>query len=108
MPELQEMKCEPCQKGAQPLKGEEISKLRSQIKGWDVVEEHHLVKDFDFEDFEDTLEFVNKVGKIAEQQGHHPTITFTYGEATIEIFTHKIGGLSKSDFILAAKIDQID
>lgn len=69
--------------------------------------EHHLHKTFRFKDFKATLEFVNRVGAIAEQEGHHPDICFGWGKATIEIWTHKIDGLTESDFILAAKIDEV-
>ena len=72
-----------------------------------MVEEHHLLKSFKFSDFRKTLDFVNQVGAIAEEQGHHPVITFTWGKAEITIYTHKINGLTESDFILAAKIDTI-
>ena len=77
------------------------------MEGWNVVEEHHLLKSFKFPDFRNALEFVNRVGAIAEEQGHHPVITFTWGKVEITIYTHKINGLTESDFILAAKIDTL-
>ena len=72
-----------------------------------MVDEHHLLKSFKFPDFRKALDFVNRVGAIAEEQGHHPVLTFTWGKADITIYTHKINGLTESDFILAAKIDII-
>ncbi|OHC07517.1 MAG: 4a-hydroxytetrahydrobiopterin dehydratase [Planctomycetes bacterium RIFOXYD2_FULL_41_16] len=90
-----------------PLKGEALQTLQRQVEGWNVVEEHHLFKNFKFPDFSKALDFVNKVGAIAEEQGHHPIITLAWGKAEITIYTHKINGLTESDFILAAKIDTI-
>ena len=106
MSELAKRSCVPCKGGTPPLKGEEIRPLISQIEGWEVVEEHHLRKTFRFKNFKTALEFVNRVGAIAEQEGHHPEICFGWGRATIEIWTHKIDGLTESDFILGAKIDE--
>ena len=107
MSELAAKTCVPCKDGVPPLKGEALQALQKQVEGWNVVEEHHLLKSFKFSDFRKTLDFVNKVGAIAEDQGHHPVITFTWGKAEITIYTHKINGLTASDFILAAKIDTI-
>jgi len=90
-----------------PLKGEALQAMQKQVESWNVVEEHHLFKGFKFPDFRKALDFVNRVGTIAEEQGHHPVITFTWGKADITIYTHKINGLTESDFILAAKIDTI-
>jgi 4a-hydroxytetrahydrobiopterin dehydratase len=84
----------------------EIAPLIGQVKGWTVEKEHHLRKTFHFRDFKSTLEFVNRVGEIAEQERHHPDVCFGWGKATIEIWTHKIDGLTESDFILASKIDE--
>ena len=89
------------------MKGEALQALQKQVEAWNVVEEHHLLKSFKFPDFRNALKFVNHVGAIAEEQGHHPVITFTWGKADITIYTHKINGLTESDFILAAKIDTI-
>ncbi len=107
MSELASKKCIPCKGGVPPLKGEALQALQKQVEGWDVVEEHHLFKTIKFPDFRKALDFVNKVGEIAEQEGHHPIITLTWGKAEIKIYTHKINGLTESDFILAAKIDTI-
>lgn len=107
MSNLASRKCIPCRGGVPPLKGEEISKLSSELQGWEVVNEHHLKKNYRFEDFREALVFVDRVGELAEEQGHHPDICFGWGWAEITIWTHKIGGLSESDFIVAAKIDQL-
>jgi 4a-hydroxytetrahydrobiopterin dehydratase len=80
---------------------------QEQVDGWDIVQEHHITRAFTFPDFQKALDFVNKVGALAEEQGHHPDIYLTWGKAEIKIWTHKIDGLTESDFILAAKIDQI-
>jgi len=107
MAKLSQMKCEPCQAGAEPLKGEELQQLHRRLDGWDVVEEHHLAKTFKFPSFAESLDFVNRVAALAEEQGHHPWIHFTWGIVKIEIYTHKVDGLHQSDFVLAAKIDKL-
>lgn len=107
MSELASKKCVPCKGGVPPLKGEALQALQKQVEGWNVVDEHHLLKTFKFPDFRKALDFVNRVGEIAEEQGHHPIITFTWGKVDITIYTHKINGLTESDFILAAKIDAL-
>ncbi|MDQ2973858.1 MAG: 4a-hydroxytetrahydrobiopterin dehydratase [Acidobacteriota bacterium] len=99
--------CVPCRGGVPPLKGDEIKKILSGLQGWDVVNEHHLRKEYKFKNFKETQTFVNKVGDLAEEQGHHPDICFGWGRAEITIWTHKIDGLTESDFILAAKIDML-
>jgi 4a-hydroxytetrahydrobiopterin dehydratase len=90
-----------------PLKGHELRELHRQVDDWDVVDEHHLARAFKFPDFATALGFVNRVGELAEEQGHHPGIFLTWGRVRIEIWTHKIDGLTQSDFILAAKIDKL-
>ncbi len=104
---LARKECVPCKGEVPPLKGDELNRLSEQVEGWDVIEEHHLSKTYKFHNFLKALEFVNKVGSISEQQGHHPNIFLTWGKARIETWTHKIDGLTESDFILAAKIDEI-
>lgn len=99
--------CIPCRGGVPPLTGPELQALESQVAGWRVVDEHHLLKTFTFPDFAKALAFVNRVGAVAEEQGHHPDIFLTWGKAEIKTWTHKIDGLTESDFILAAKIDQL-
>lgn len=108
MSELAEMRCVPCAGGAEPLRGNELQSLARRLGGdWTVVEEHHLEKEFRCRDFVDALAFVNKVGALAEEEGHHPDIYLTWGKAAIRIWTHKIDGLTESDFVLAAKIERL-
>lgn len=107
MSELASRECVPCRGGVPPLKGAELQELSGEIAGWSVVEEHHLSKVYKHRDFKEALAFVNRVGELAEQQGHHPDICFGWGRVEVSIWTHKIDGLTESDFILAAKIDQL-
>jgi 4a-hydroxytetrahydrobiopterin dehydratase len=99
--------CVPCRGGVPPLKGEALAALQKQVDGWNVEAEHHITKTFKFPDFRSALAFVNRVGALAEEQGHHPDISLAWGKVEITIWTHKIDGLTESDFILAAKIDQL-
>ena len=105
---LAERTCVPCHGRTPALSADEAQALLGQLDGWEAVEQHHLAKDYKFANFADALAFVNRVGATAEQEGHHPDITFGWGYARITIYTHAIGGLSESDFILAAKIDEIE
>jgi len=107
MSELSSMQCVPCRGGVPPLQGEEINRLITQLNGWEVVKEHHLKKNYAFSNFREALKFVNRVGELAEEQGHHPDFCFGWGKVEITIWTHKIDGLTESDFILAAKIDKL-
>jgi 4a-hydroxytetrahydrobiopterin dehydratase len=107
MSELASRECVPCRGGVPPLKGEKLQRLSEELSSWSVVEDHHLSKTFKFADFAEALAFVNRVGQLAEQQGHHPDICFGWGKVEITIWTHKISGLTESDFILAAKIDAL-
>ena len=99
--------CVPCRGGVPPLAGAARDDLKAQLGGWEVVREHHLEKTYTFPDFQKALVFVNRAGAIAEQEGHHPDLHLSWGKVGVEIWTHKIDGLTESDFILAAKIDQI-
>ncbi|MBI4816070.1 MAG: 4a-hydroxytetrahydrobiopterin dehydratase [Deltaproteobacteria bacterium] len=104
---LAEKDCVPCRGGVPPLSDGEVSRLLGELGGgWQVVEGHHLGKTFTFSDFKSALAFVNRIGELAEQQGHHPDLELGWGRVRIEIFTHAIGGLTESDFVLAAKCDQ--
>jgi 4a-hydroxytetrahydrobiopterin dehydratase len=107
MSELADRQCVPCRGGVPPLASDVIQKLANELDGWEVVNEHHLRKEYKFEDFKATQKFVNRVGELAEEQRHHPDICYGWGRAEITIWTHKIDGLTESDFILAAKIDRI-
>ncbi|MBI4457017.1 MAG: 4a-hydroxytetrahydrobiopterin dehydratase [Acidobacteria bacterium] len=107
MNRLAEKKCVPCRGGVPPLTPEQIKPLQQQVSGWEVVENHHLKKQFKFPDFKQALDFANRVGAIAEEQDHHPDICFGWGKAEIITWTHKVNGLTENDFILAAKIDEV-
>jgi 4a-hydroxytetrahydrobiopterin dehydratase len=104
--ELAEKHCVPCRGGVPPLRGEELEKLKSQVAGWEVVDEHHLLKSYSFPDFRTALDFTNRVGEIAEEEGHHPDLFLSWGRLDVKTWTHKINGLTESDFILASKIDK--
>jgi len=106
MKPLAEQSCVPCEKGTPPLRGAALAELSRQLPDWEVVREHHLSRTYSFPDFAKALAFVNRVGAIAEQQGHHPDIHLAWGKARVEIWTHSIDGLSESDFVLAAKCDE--
>ena len=107
MADLASLKCEPCRGGVPPLKGKELEEMKRQLPGWSVINEHHLHKEFKFPDFVKALAFVNRVGEVAEQQGHHPDVLLAWGRAEVTTYTHAINGLTESDFILAAKINQL-
>jgi 4a-hydroxytetrahydrobiopterin dehydratase len=107
MTELASKTCVPCKGGTPPLKGEELNKLGRQVPEWEVVEEHHLRRRFRFRNFRESLRFINEVGELAEEQGHHPDISLGWGYAEITVWTHKIDGLTESDFIFAAKVDTL-
>ncbi|HKH98981.1 MAG TPA: 4a-hydroxytetrahydrobiopterin dehydratase [Candidatus Sulfotelmatobacter sp.] len=105
--QLADKKCVPCRGGVLPLRGQELEKLYAIVPQWTVVKEHHLHREFRFPDFKQALAFVNQVGDLAEEQGHHPDILLAWGKAEITLWTHKIDGLTESDFIMAAKIDRL-
>jgi len=105
---LAEKTCVPCRGGVPPLTSKQIEALSPELDHWLVRADHHLEKHYAFADFQTGLEFVNRVGAIAEEQGHHPDLCLSWGKVTITIWTHKIDGLTESDFVLAAKIDRIE
>src|SRR2546426_12769925 len=108
MNELAGKQCVPCKGGVPPLKGKPLKELHKQLDaGWKVVRQHHLEKKFTFKNFRDAFSFTNQVGELAEAQNHHPEIYLTWGEVKITIWTHKVKGLTESDFVLAAKIEAI-
>ena len=107
MNDLASRNCVPCRGGVPPLGAREIEPLLKELDDWEVIDNHHLRKVFKFKDFREALGFVNRVGELAEEQGHHPDISFGWGRAEITIWTHKIDGLTESDFILAAKIEKL-
>ncbi len=106
MSDLARKSCVPCRGGVPPLTAEQTLPLLSQLDGWEVKQQHHLQRLFDFPDFVTALDFVNRVGDIAEAEGHHPDLYLAWGKVEVKIWTHKIDGLTESDFVLAAKIDQ--
>jgi 4a-hydroxytetrahydrobiopterin dehydratase len=107
MSELSSQHCVPCRGGMPPLQPEEYAPLYAQLgEGWEVYDGHHLYKRYAFPDFAQALAFVNRVGAIAEAEGHHPDVLLAWGKVELTIWTHKIGGLSLSDFVLAAKADE--
>jgi 4a-hydroxytetrahydrobiopterin dehydratase len=105
---LADKKCVPCRGGVPPLKGTEVESLHRMVPRWTVVKDHHIQREYKFPDFKQALEFVNRVGTLAEEQGHHPDILLAWGKAGITLWTHKIDGLTESDFIMAAKIDRLN
>jgi 4a-hydroxytetrahydrobiopterin dehydratase len=107
MSDLASRQCVPCRGGVPPMEGQQIQEFVSQLDGWEVIEDHHLKKVYEFKNFRKTLDFVVRVGELAEEQGHHPDICFGWGKAEVTIWTHKINGLTESDFVLAAKIDRL-
>jgi 4a-hydroxytetrahydrobiopterin dehydratase len=107
MTKLAEKHCVPCRGGIPPLHGAELIPYAEQLPDWKIVEEHHLAKSFPFPDFKSALDFVNRIGAVAEQEGHHPDLGLAWGKVDVQIFTHKIKGLTESDFVLAAKIDEV-
>ena len=107
MTDLAEQTCVPCRGGVPPMEADEAERLLARLDGgWDVVETHHLERSYEFPDFAEALAFVNAIGEIAEEQGHHPDIHLSWGRVGVEIWTHKIDGLTESDFVLAAKFDR--
>ena len=107
--DLAKKECKACDGGVPALKGNALKKMQGQLDGgWHLVDGPKLEKDFKFADFRHALDFVNRVGEVAEKQNHHPDIYFTWGQARIQIWTHSIKGLSENDFILAAKIGELE
>jgi len=104
---LHERSCKACRGDLPPLAGEELAALADQVPDWNVVREHHLEREWSFANFIEALDFVNKIGEVAESQGHHPNVSFSWGWVKIHIWTHKIDALTESDFILAAHLDRL-
>lgn len=100
--------CTPCRGGVPPLEGAELERLASELGGgWQIVNGHHLEKEFRFPDFAEALAFTNRVGGLAEEVNHHPDIELSWGRVKLTIYTHKIDGLNEADFVWAAKVDQL-
>jgi 4a-hydroxytetrahydrobiopterin dehydratase len=105
--QLADKQCVPCRGGVPALNVEEIERLHQGVPQWEVANQHHLHREFKFPDFKHALAFVNQVGALAEEQGHHPDILLAWGKAEVTLWTHKVDGLTESDFIMAAKIDRL-
>ena len=107
MSDLAKKSCIPCRGGVPPLKGTQLADLQEKLKNdWKIINEHHLEKEYSFKNFKEALDFTVKVGELAENQDHHPDIFLTWGKVKVTIWTHKIDGLTESDFIFAAKTDR--
>ena len=102
---LAEKDCVPCRGGIPPLRASAAAEFLQQLDNWEVVEGHHLTKTFKFPDFRTALGFVNRIGTMAEEQNHHPDIYLAWGKVRADVWTHKINGLTESDFVFAAKCD---
>lgn len=111
MSDLANQTCVPCKGGVQPLDEAALATLLERLgqdgNGWRVVGGHHLEKEYAFPDFVSALGFVNRVGAVAEEEGHHPDLYLTWGKVRITLWTHSIDGLTESDFVLAAKADRV-
>jgi len=100
--------CVPCKGGIPPLQGQALTRLLERLgNDWQLIDDHHLEKRYDFKNFRQALDFTNRVGELAEQQGHHPDIYLAWGQVELRIWTHKIDGLTESDFVFAAKADTV-
>lgn len=109
MSDLASRSCVPCKGGVPPLRGEALGALLAQLGGgWRVQDGHHLEKEFRFKNFAEALAFVNRVGAMADEQGHHPDVYLAWGRVRLQIWTHKIDGLTESDFVWAAKADRLE
>ena len=108
MSDLASKECVPCRGGVPPRTGDELLPYHTQLGGgWEVAEDHQLEKTYEFDDFRQALDYTNKVGEMAEEQGHHPDIYLAWGVVKVTIWTHKIDGLTESDFVFAAKCDRL-
>jgi 4a-hydroxytetrahydrobiopterin dehydratase len=106
--ELASKNCVPCRGGVPALSAAQTKPLQQKLDpGWEVVDNHHLRKSYEYPDFACALAFVNRIGAMAEEQGHHPDIYLTWGKVRVEVWTHKIDGLTESDFVFAAKTDAL-
>ncbi len=108
MSELADKTCTPCRGGVPPLAGDELDRLTAELGGgWQVVDGHHLEKEYLFPDFRQALEFTKRIGELAEEVNHHPDILLAWGKVRVELWTHKIDGLNEADFVWAAKADRL-
>jgi 4a-hydroxytetrahydrobiopterin dehydratase len=108
MSALAEKECVPCKGGTPPLKGDELKRLAGQLgSDWHVIDGHHLEREYKFKNFREALDFTNRVGELAEKIQHHPDIYLAWGQVKLTLWTHKINGLSESDFVFAAKVNEL-
>lgn len=105
--DLAKKDCVPCKGGVPPLKGEALQDLHEQLgSGWELIEEHHLEKQYKLKDWAQAIALTNRVSEIAEEANHHPDVFLTWGKVKVTIWTHKIDGLTESDFVFAAKVEE--
>lgn len=104
---LSDQRCIPCRGDVPPLGDARVSELLEELDGWSIEQGFHLTKTFRFPDFAQALAAVNRIGAMAEEQGHHPDIHLAWGVVSVEVWTHKINGLTESDFVFAAKTDRV-
>lgn len=108
MNELASKQCVPCRGGTPPLKGGALAEMQNKLgNGWQVIDDHHLEKEYRFANFRQALDFTNRVGELAESNNHHPDIYLAWGKVKATLWTHKIDGLTESDFVMAAKIEEL-
>lgn len=109
MEDLTSKNCVPCEGGVPPLESEEVEELLTEVRGWELLEGSppKIRKEFKFDDFRGSMQFVNELAELAEEEGHHPDIEISYNVVTLNLYTHAIDGLHENDFILAAKIDEL-
>lgn len=103
--ELAQKECIPCRGDTPPMSSEQAQQMLKELENWTIEQEYHLTRTFKFRDFAEALNFVNRVGDIAEHENHHPDVHLAYGKVKVEVWTHKINGLTESDFVFAAKVD---
>ncbi len=104
---LTDKHCSPCEGDVPGLKGEDLKRYSAETPAWEVIDEHHLQRTMTFPDFVSALLFVNRIGEVAEQEGHHPELCVTWGKVVAKLYTHSVDGLTENDFILASKIDRL-
>lgn len=109
MNELAKKRCIPCEGGVPPLEARTAEELSHHLEeGWHIIDGHHLHRDYHFGNFSEALDFANRIGEVANRENHHPDLHVAWGKVGVDIWTHKIDGLTESDFILAAKIDNMN
>ena len=105
--ELADQKCIPCRGGVPALTPEQIQPLMAQLKGWQLEDNKKLIKSYEFKNFVEAMQFANAITPVADAEGHHPDLYVRWGEVKVYLWTHKIDGLTESDFFMAAKIDRV-